>query len=389
MDRKGAGTDASVMCALYNDDGQMSGQMVLDTFLKNDFERGRTDVFHATSTFLDNVDTIEIWRDDKDSSTNEWFVEVIKVVCKESDKAFIFPCLRWIKGDYHYKIRHLDTSLPQDDPHKEQRLAELNDKKKTYEMEVKIPGLPIQFDIVKLSAEMTVKSHIVALTTGRWDDLDDLENIYTLEVFTKPSPLANKSWDTDEHFGFQRIGRLNNVLITLCTEIPSKLAVTDDMLQPFLEGDTVQNVNSQKRLFYVDLGLQEGVPTKPGLTMCSPIALFYHNKKDTLVPIAIQLQQEPADDNPVFLPSDPTYTWLFAKMWYNNADTCYHQSITHLGFTHLLMEGCALVTHRNLSHSHPIFKLLAPHFIYLMAINGWKKEHGKQFWFISNDKQRE
>jgi hypothetical protein len=39
------------------------------------------------------------------------------------------------------------------------------------------------------------------------------------------------------------------------------------------------------------------------------------------------------------------------------------------GFTHLLMEGVVVVTHRQLSQSHPIFKLLAPHFLYLIAIN--------------------
>ena len=37
--------------------------------------------------------------------------------------------------------------------------------------------------------------------------------------------------------------------------------------------------------------------------------------------------------------------------------------------THLLMEGVTVATHRNLSQSHPIFKILAPHFLYLIAIN--------------------
>lgn len=33
----------------------------------------------------------------------------------------------------------------------------------------------------------------------------------------------------------------------------------------------------------------------------------------------------------VFLPSDDQYVWLLAKMWYNQAETTYHQSVAHLG----------------------------------------------------------
>lgn len=63
----------------------------------------------------------------------------------------------------------------------------------------------------------------------------------------------------------------------------------------------------------------------------APIALFYLNKKNDLMPIAIQLFQEAGPTNPVFFPSDPPMTWILAKMFYNLGEAQQHQSITHLG----------------------------------------------------------
>jgi arachidonate 5-lipoxygenase len=81
------------------------------------------------------------------------------------------------------------------------------------------------------------------------------------------------------------------------------------------------------------------------------------------------LFQHISPDNPVFLPSDQQFTWILAKMWFNNADAAVHQALCHFGYTHLLMESACVSVHRHLSPVHPIFKLLAPHFLFLPAIN--------------------
>jgi Lipoxygenase len=65
--------------------------------------------------------------------------------------------------------------------------------------------------------------------------------------------------------------------------------------------------------------------------MVAPIALFYLNKTDELMPVAIQLHQKPSPSNPVFMPTDPQHTWTLAKMFYNMAEAQHHQAFSHLG----------------------------------------------------------
>ena len=40
-----------------------------------------------------------------------------------------------------------------------------------------------------------------------------------------------------------------------------------------------------------------------------------------------------------------------------------------LGLTHLAKEAASVATHRCLAPNHPVFRLLAPHYFYLFAIN--------------------
>ena len=59
----------------------------------------------------------------------------------------------------------------------------------------------------------------------------------------------------------------------------------------------------------------------------NPLGLFYVKSSGDLVPIAIQLFQQPSDTNPIWTPKDSHYDWLLAKMWLRNADYQLHQVI--------------------------------------------------------------
>jgi hypothetical protein len=51
-----------------------------------------------------------------------------------------------------------------------------------------------------------------------------------------------------------------------------------------------------------------------------------------------------------------------AKLWVRCADFHVHYAIAHLLKTHLILEPFAVAMMRQLSSSHPIFKLLKTHF---------------------------
>ncbi|XP_014670639.1 PREDICTED: arachidonate 5-lipoxygenase-like, partial [Priapulus caudatus] len=381
-DKRGAGTDANVYVRLYDSDGRQSADITLDVPFRDDLERGNMDVFPCPKLAgFKDIAKIELWRDEKGIWDN-WYVDYVMVQHVATKRSFYFPIHRWIRAYQHYVFKEFDSSLPQHDDEQKFRKQELLEKRQTYEFVCHYSGIPTQakslpadesfsneykWNLVARKVQMLAESAITRRLVKDWESLEDIKNMFKFKHF--PLPECVNDWQTDEHFGRQRLTGLNAVAIRLCTEIPDNFAVTDDHVRPFLEGNTIEGAIGKKKLFYVDLKILEGVPTIPDKKVCAPLALFYVREDEAMVPVAIQLHQEKGPGNPVFVPSDPKYTWLLAKMWFNNADAQVHQSNTHLGLTHLIMEGVVVCTHRNLSPSHPMFKLLAPHFLYLIAIN--------------------
>ena len=113
--------------------------------------------------------------------------------------------------------------------------------------------------------------------------------------------------------------------------------------------------------------------------LCAPLALFAvpqaNNCSQSLVPVAIQCHQDPSPENPIFTPPPPgtpesqRWSWLIAKTIVQIADANYHELISHLGRTHLLIEPFIIATARELAPNHPLGILLRPHFQGTLFIN--------------------
>ncbi|XP_037075252.1 LOW QUALITY PROTEIN: polyunsaturated fatty acid 5-lipoxygenase-like [Pollicipes pollicipes] len=382
-DRKAAGTDANVYVQLRDSAGHVTAPRRLDHWLFNDLERGTVCQYpFPADPELKDVDSIVLRRDGAGLG-DAWFLDLVEVEDRQVHSKWVFPVHRWIQTSTEYRIKQHGISLPQDDEPDmlANRQGELAKKQEAYEYTQRIEDGPAQikdlpedemfsfsykFDFLKEKARLLLKTSTIGSSTNKWASFAELMKAYQNSL---GEPAAMQFWSTDRWFGLQRVQGVNPVMITLCDAIPDKMGVDEAMLKPFLEDLTLDEALRSNKIFIVDLHMLEGIEPVENTQLCSPIALFYLNKSDELMPLAIQLFQNKGPDNPVFLPSDPPNLWLLAKMFYNNAEAQQHQSCTHLGFTHLLMEGVVICTHRNLSPSHPVFRLVAPHFLYLIAIN--------------------
>uniref|UniRef100_A0A3Q2YKX3 Lipoxygenase domain-containing protein n=1 Tax=Hippocampus comes TaxID=109280 RepID=A0A3Q2YKX3_HIPCM len=183
---------------------------------------------------------------------------------------------------------------------------------------------------------------------------------------------VQQHWKEDDFFAYQYLNGPHPTLIRRCKTLPGNFPVTDDMV--FIpNGSNLSNELKRGNIYLCDYkhldGLQANTIQGIQQYLMAPLVLFHKRPDDKLMPIAIQLKQTPAEDNPIFLPTDSTYDWLTAKIFVRSADFTEHQLNAHLLRTHLLAEVFAVSLLRNLPMVHPLYKLLVPHTRYTLQIN--------------------
>lgn len=400
--RSGAGTDASISISLIGTKGK-TDMIKLDNW-GNDFEKGDADEYSVEAMDVGKVLMVQLHNDRGGwwYKNPDWFVNKIAVLSSTQDyEPFEFPCHRWVLSDLMvFEGKAILPFQEQPDAVKSQRILEVTKRQENYkwggqEVYKHLPGyleavthadIPrdSQFsDEARSSVDEDKKKAIVKLGLSyltslfdSWDNFDDFQKILDRAYGGIPKIVEDDRWKTDKVFGSMFLNGCNPNVIQRCEKLPSNFPVTEEMVKSFLDrGQTLQEEIKAGHVYIVDYKELEGIPSKESTYSAQPLGLFYVNKSGDLVPIAIQLFQQPSATNPMWTPSDSQYDWLLAKMWLRNADNLIQQVNTHLLETHLVMEAFAVAAWRQLPSLHPVFQLLFPHLRSVMAINNFLR-HG-------------
>ncbi|XP_037620708.1 polyunsaturated fatty acid lipoxygenase ALOX15B-like [Sebastes umbrosus] len=326
---------------------------------------------------------------------DSWFPTKVVVKSPEGD-IYNFPIYRWITDCEVHRFREGTALTVFEDNHhlgRYSREQELNQREQDYRWDVYAEGIPhciktegplslpaeVRFSFTKTTeflytastglTELQLKG--LANSKENWPDIDSISRVFCCKR-TDISDYVQGHWKEDAFFGYQYLNGVNPILIRRCSTLPSNFPVTNDMV--FIRGQrSLEDEMKNGNIFLLDYksldGIKANIINGKKQYLMAPLVLLHKTPDDKLMPIAIQLKQTPAADNPIFFPTDSEYDWLTAKIFVRSADFNEHQLNVHLLRTHLLAEVFAVSLLRNMPMVHPLYKLLVAHTRYTMQIN--------------------
>ena len=192
-------------------------------------------------------------------------------------------------------------------------------------------------------------------------------------------PPIHRDFSKDRTFAAMRVAGPNPVVLRRVDRPDDRFPVTEAHFRRAIPegGDTLEAAGREGRLYLLDYSMLARIEnsTFPDVQkyVYAPLCLLVlHKTRKVLMPVAIQCQQAPGPDNPIFTP-DEKVDWMVAKMIVKVADGNHHEAVTHLGRTHLFVEPFIMATQRQLAANHPLGILLRPHFEGTLAINNMAK----------------
>ncbi|KAM4604000.1 polyunsaturated fatty acid lipoxygenase ALOX15B-like [Polymixia lowei] len=395
--RTNATTTNNVFIKLVGTDGESERKWLINKLGAAAFFRGLESTFTVPCpTSIGKLVLIEI---DKKPlpllPEDSWFPNKVQVTSPEGD-TYHFPIYRWIDDNQVIRFREGTALRVFEDTHhlgKYNRAKELKQREEEYRWKVYAEGMPhcmkvddpsslpyeVRFSYTKATEfRLTAAAGILELrlkglddSEENWCSLDPLDDIFAFKR-NDISDYVQQHWKDDDFFGYQMLNGVNPMMIRRCSVLPDNFPVTNEMVV-IRGGGTLEEEMQKGNMFLLDYkcfdGVKANVINGKQQYLMAPLVLLHRTPDDKLMPIAIQLKQKPADDNPIFLPTDSEYDWLIAKIFVRSADFNEHQLNVHLLRTHLLAEVFAVSLLRNLPMVHPLHKLLVPHTRYTIQIN--------------------
>ena len=231
-------------------------------------------------------------------------------------------------------------------------------------------------DFLKIFVKNLYKGLKKIAPKGRASSLEDYRKLF---VYMDLPEVAN-TFQSDESFAYMRVAGPNPLMITRLTAPDVRFPVTEEQYKSVMgNSDSLENAIKEGRVYLADYAILDGALNgtngpNPQIQKYSyaPLALFAVPANDApdrlLRPVAIQCGQLSAE-YPVITPATGADAWMMAKTMVQIADANFHEAVSHLARTHLLIEPFVIATHRQLPATHPLFKLLVPHFQGTLAIN--------------------
>ncbi|KAL3883123.1 hypothetical protein ACJMK2_029416 [Sinanodonta woodiana] len=390
-----AWTNATVEVILIGTDGR-TPKLILDRSIHTDFKTANKGAYYIQAPAVGEIKLVKIYLHGGTIFT-EWYMRSMVIFDLESRKVYDFPCYCWIttditllKGQATFAHKETDTDIVFT---RRKLLAEkrqmvpwcLQDGLPSRVGYLKYKDLPRDLQFAKerewekkiILVETAVKLKLHKFMT-MFDPFDSLKDFLAMTKVLEMSDVAraitdHKKWKRDEEFGREMLAGFHPLMLRRCSHPLESFPVTDEMLEGSLDcGMTLQEEMKAGHVYILDYSAMEGVPRRSDSTpkyLANPLCMLYVNNHEKLVPIAIQLEQRPGKDNPIWTPRDRRIDWLFAKMWVKSADTHMHSLSSHLFRAHFVTEALAISTMRNLPSVHPVFKLLIPHMRYIIAVN--------------------
>ncbi|CAM0946742.1 unnamed protein product [Alopecurus aequalis] len=281
-----------------------------------------------------------------------------------------------------------DTNTPRE-------FDDFPDMYKLYEGGIKIPDVPAMDLVFKIFPPLK--------------SISPSGGSYLLKM-PMPHVIGNDklAWRTDEEFAREMLAGLNPHIIRRLEEFPptSKLigygdqtsTIKEEHIQHHLGKLTIQKAIADGKLFILDhhdsfMPQILKINSLPNTFVYATRTLLLLQDDDTLKPMAIELSKPRLDDlgTKVVGANSKVYTppsssdcesekavqntiWQLAKAYAAVNDSAWHALISHWLHTHAVIEPFIIATNRQLSVTHPIHKLLQPHYRDTMTINAMARQ---------------